>query len=157
MAEKKSAKTRPYARRDSARMSAFNAQEHAAMKERVRETRSTGSGKGDGESDVLAAIAKMKDASRAIAERLHIIIKANAPELTPKTWYGMPAYANRDGKVICFFRPAEKFKERYATFGFNGAAKLDDGSMWPAGFALTKLASAEEARIAALVKKAVGK
>ena len=109
-----------------------------------------------GESAVRAAIAAMSPQDRAIAKRLHELVKATAPDLTPKTWYGMPAYANKDGKVVCFFRDAGKFKERYAMFGFNDSAKLDDGSMWPVAFAVTKLTAADEAKIRALVKKAVG-
>ena len=110
--------------------------------------------KADGESAVLAKIAALPQPDRAMGERLHAIIKANAPALSPKTWYGMPAYA-KDGKVVCFFQPAQKFKTRYATLGFNDPAHLDEGSMWPTAFALTKLTAADEARIAALVKKAV--
>jgi uncharacterized protein YdhG (YjbR/CyaY superfamily) len=156
MTEKKSAKAgKPAARRGSSRTPVgFTAEERAAMKERVREMKSAG--KGDGESDVLAAIAAMPEPDRAMAQRLHAIVKASAPGLVPRTWYGMPAYADKDGKVVCFFRNAQKFKDRYATFGFNDKAKLDDGNMWPTGFALTKLTAAEEARIAALVKKAAG-
>ncbi len=109
----------------------------------------------DNESAVLATIAAMPESDRAIGERLHAIIKANAPSLTPRLWYGMPAYANMDGKVVCFFQSAQKFKTRYATFGFQNGAKLDEGNMWPVAFALKELTAAEEARIAALVKKAV--
>jgi uncharacterized protein YdhG (YjbR/CyaY superfamily) len=129
----------------------FTAEERAAMKARAKELKS----KEDGESAVRAAIAAMSTQDRAIGERLHMIITASAPDLSPKTWYGMPAYANRDGKVICFFRDAGKFKERYAMFGFNDSANLDDGSMWPVAFALKKLTKADEARITQLVKKAV--
>ncbi len=111
--------------------------------------------KADGEGAVLAAIATMPEPYRAMSERLHAIIKASAPALSPKTWYGMPAYANKDGKVVCFFRSGEKFKERYMTLGFNQEANLDEGHMWPIAFALTELTSAEEARIGALVRKAV--
>jgi uncharacterized protein YdhG (YjbR/CyaY superfamily) len=128
----------------------FTAEERAAMRERVRELKS---GKGDGESDVLAKIAEMPDADRDMAERLHALIKAAAPDLAPRTWYGMPAYS-KDGKVVCFFRPAGKFKDRYSTFGFNDAAKLDQGAMWPTAFALTELTAAGEKKISALVKKA---
>ena len=110
--------------------------------------------KADGESAVLAAIAALQEPDRALAKRLHAIIKASAPALSPKTWYGMPAYA-RDGKIVCFFQSAQKFKTRYATFGFSDAAKLDEGSLWPVAFALKELTAAEEARISALVKKAV--
>jgi uncharacterized protein YdhG (YjbR/CyaY superfamily) len=137
------------------RSQTFTAEERAAMKERARELRAS-KGKADGESDVLGAIAKMAAADRAMAERVHAIVKASAPDLSPKTWYGMPAYANKDGKVVCFFRNAGKFKERYAMLGFNDTADLDDGSMWPVAYALTKLTAADEKRIAALVKKAVG-
>jgi uncharacterized protein YdhG (YjbR/CyaY superfamily) len=127
-------------------------EERAAMKQRAKELKRAG--KADGESDVLAKIAELPEPDRAMAERLHAIIKANAPALSPKTWYGMPAYA-KDGKVVCFFTPASKFKERYATLGFNAEANLDDGTMWPTAFALTELTAADEARIAALVKQAV--
>jgi uncharacterized protein YdhG (YjbR/CyaY superfamily) len=134
-------------------------EERAAMKQRTQELkaaarRGRGAAKADGEHDVLAKIAEMPQPDRSMAERLHAIIKANAPALTPKTWYGMPAYA-KDGKVVCFFQPAAKFKTRYATFAFNDTANLDDGALWPTAFALTELTAAEEARIAALVKKAV--
>ena len=135
----------------SAKKEGFTVEEKAAMKARARELKN----KADGESAVRAAIAAMSPQDRAIAKRLHELIKATAPDLSPKTWYGMPAYA-KDGKVVCFFRDARKFKERYAMFGFNDSAKLDEGSMWPVAFALTKLTAAEEARIGALVKKAVG-
>jgi uncharacterized protein YdhG (YjbR/CyaY superfamily) len=130
----------------------FTEEERAAMQERAKELMA---GKEDGEKAVLAKIAEMPEADRTMAKRLHAIVKANAPTLSPKTWYGMPAYANKDGKVVCFFRPGFKFKERYAQFGFNDVAKLDEGSMWPIAFALTKLTVAEEAKIVALVKKAV--
>ena len=129
----------------------FSAEEKAAMRERARELKD----KTDGESAVRAAIAKMSPKDRAIAKRLHELIKAAAPGLLPKTWYGMPAYA-KDGKVVCFFRNAGKFKERYAMLGFNDSAKLDNGSMWPIAFALTELTAADEAKIRKLVKKAVG-
>ena len=137
----------------------FTEEERAAMKERAQELKTEGrrgprAGKADGESAVLAKIAEMPEPDRAMAERLHAIIKASAPALSPKTWYGMPAYA-KDGKVVCFFQSAHKFKARYATFGFSDEAKLDDGAMWPTYFALKELTAAEEARIAALVKKAV--
>jgi uncharacterized protein YdhG (YjbR/CyaY superfamily) len=133
--------------------------ERAAMKERAQELkaearRGSRAGKTDGEGAVLAKIAEMPEPDRVMAERLHAIIKASAPALSPKTWYGMPAYA-KDGKVVCFFTPASKFKERYATFGFNATANLDEGAMWPTSFALTELTAAEEARIGELVKKAV--
>jgi uncharacterized protein YdhG (YjbR/CyaY superfamily) len=129
----------------------FTAEELAAMKARAKELKS----KEDGESAVRAAIAAMSTQDRGIGERLHTIITDSAPDLSPKTWYGMPAYANKDGKVVCFFRSAGKFKERYAMFGFNDSANLDDGSMWPVAFALKKLTKADEARIAKLLKKAV--
>jgi uncharacterized protein YdhG (YjbR/CyaY superfamily) len=134
-------------------------EERAAMKQRTKELKAEArrgprAGKADGEHDVLAKIAELPEADRALAERLHAIIKASAPALSPKTWYGMPAYA-KDGKVVCFFQAAHKFKTRYATFGFNDSAHLDEGAMWPVAFALTELTATEEARIAALVKKAV--
>jgi uncharacterized protein YdhG (YjbR/CyaY superfamily) len=129
----------------------FTAEEKAAMKARARELKE----KTDGESAVRASIAAMSPKDRAIAKRLHELIKAAAPDLSPKTWYGMPAYA-KDGKVVCYFRDAGKFKERYAMFGFNDSAKLDDGSMWPVAYALTKLTAADEPKVRALVKRAVG-
>jgi uncharacterized protein YdhG (YjbR/CyaY superfamily) len=137
----------------------FTDEERAAMKGRVQELkaatrRGPRADKADGESDLLAKIAEMPESDRAMAERLHAIIKASAPALSPRTWYGMPAYA-KDGNVICFFQSAQKFKTRYATFGFSDKANLDEGAMWPAAFALTKLTAADEARIGALVKKAV--
>lgn len=125
-------------------------EERAALRETMRER----SGQGEGEAAVLAKIAAMAPADRALAERIHAIVKASAPELSPKTWYGMPAYA-RDGAVVCFFQDAQKFKARYATLGFSDKADLDEGTMWPTSFALTKLTAADEARIAALVRKAV--
>lgn len=131
----------------------FTAEERAAMKERAKELKAAAS-KADGESDVLAKIAEMQEPDRAMAERLHAIIKVNAPVLTPKTWYGMPAYA-MDGKIVCFFQSAQKFNARYATLGFNDTANLDEGAMWPTAFALKTLTAAEEAKIVALVKKAV--
>ena len=123
------------------------------MKERARELKGESRGK-DGESELLAKIAQMPEPDRAMAKRLHAIVTASAPALSPKTWYGMPAYA-KDGKVVCFFQSAHKFKARYATFGFSDAANLDEGAMWPTTFALKALTAAEEARIGALVKKAV--
>ena len=137
----------------------FTEEERAAMKERAQELKATArrgprAGKADGESDVLAKIAEMPESDRAMAERLHAVIKASAPALSPRTWYGMPAYA-KDDKVVCFFQSAEKFNSRYATFGFSDKANLDEGAMWPTSFALKKLTVAEEARIGALVKKAV--
>jgi uncharacterized protein YdhG (YjbR/CyaY superfamily) len=131
----------------------FTDEERAAMKERAKELKAEKK-KADGENDVLAKIAEMKGSDRAMAKRLHAIIKANAPALSPKTWYGMPAYA-KDGKIVCFFQSAQKFNARYATFGFNDEANLDEGTMWPTSFALTKLTAADEAKLAALVKKAV--
>jgi uncharacterized protein YdhG (YjbR/CyaY superfamily) len=131
----------------------FTAEERAAMRERAREVKAEAE-KADGESALLAKIAEMPTADRDLAARLHAIVTAAAPDLAPKTWYGMPAYA-KDGKIVCFFRSAAKFKDRYATFGFNDAANLDEGVMWPTSFALKELSAAEEARIAALVKKAV--
>jgi len=130
----------------------FTAEERAAMKERVQELKAAGA---DGESAVLAKIAAMREPDRAMGKRLHGIIKASAPALAPRLWYGMPAYA-KDGKVVCFFQSAQKFKTRYATFGFSDKAKLDEGALWPTAFALKELTAAEEARIGALVKKAVG-
>jgi uncharacterized protein YdhG (YjbR/CyaY superfamily) len=144
----------------SKKSSGFTAEERAAMKERARELKAETrrgrgkQGKADGERDVLAKIAEMPAPDRAMAERIHAIVKQTAPELAPRTWYGMPAYA-KDGKVVCFFTAASKFKERYATFGFNSAANLDQGNMWPTSFALTKLTRAEEKKIAALLKTAV--
>jgi uncharacterized protein YdhG (YjbR/CyaY superfamily) len=132
----------------------FTAEERAAMKERARELKEEGR-RADGEKALLAKIAEMPEPDRAMAERLHAIITASAPDLSPKTWYGMPAYANKDGKVVCYFTPASKFKERYATLGFNAEANLDDGTMWPTAFALTELTADDEARIGALVKKAM--
>ena len=156
MAEKKSSRAGKAPAKARKTSQTFTAEERAAMKARVGELKSSRGGKGDGEKDVLAAIARMPEPDRGMATRLHAIIRDGAPQLTPKTWYGMPAYADKDGKVVCFFRNASKFKDRYATFGFNDKAKLDDGNMWPTGFALTKLTAAEEKRIAALVKKAAG-
>jgi uncharacterized protein YdhG (YjbR/CyaY superfamily) len=135
----------------------FTAEERAAMKERAKELKAEARAEKDkaaGERDVLAKIAEMPEPDHSMAERLHAIIKASAPELAPKTWYGMPAYA-RNGKVVCYFTPAQKFDSRYATFGFNDDAHLDDGTMWPTSFALTELTADNETRIAALVKKAV--
>jgi uncharacterized protein YdhG (YjbR/CyaY superfamily) len=132
---------------------AFSDEEKAAMKERAKEQKAASAG-ADAESEVLAKIAEMPGSDRAMAERLHTVIKASAPALSPKLWYGMPAYA-KAGKVICFFQAAQKFKTRYATFGFSDDANLDDGTMWPSAFALMKLTAADEAKIGALVKKAV--
>jgi len=161
MAERKSVQT---GKRRSAKSTAgkaskgFTAEERAAMRERAREVKAAGrrgprAGKADGESDVLAKIAEMPKRDRVMAERLHALIKASAPDLSPRTWYGMPAYA-KDGKVVCFFQSADKFKSRYATFGFSDKASLDKGAMWPTSFALKELTSAEEKKIGALVKKA---
>ena len=135
----------------------FTDEERAAMKERARELKAEarrGKNRAAGESDVLAKIAEMQGPERAMAERLHTIIKASAPALSPKTWYGMPAYA-KDGKVVCYFQSAERFKSRYMTLGFSDEANLDEGAMWPTSFALKELNAAEEARISTLVKKAV--
>ena len=135
----------------------FTEEERAAMKERAKELKAEARVNRDraaGESDVLAKIAEMSEPDRTMGERLHAIIKANAPALSPKTWYGMPAYA-KDGKVVCYFQSAEKFNSRYATFGFNDTANLDKGVMWPTSFALKELTAAEEAKVRALVKKAV--
>jgi len=129
----------------------FTAEEKAAMKARAKELKAAA----EGEEAVLSALAAMSPDDRALGERIHAIVKETAPNLTPKTWYGMPAYANKDGKVVLYFRNAEKFKERYAMLGFNDTANLDDGSMWPVAFALTKLTKADEARIAKLLKQAV--
>jgi len=137
----------------------FSDEERAAMKERAQELKAAArrgprADKADGERAVLAKIAEMPQPDRALGERLHAVIKASAPALSPKLWYGMPSYA-KDGKVVCFFQAAQKFKERYATFGFSDKANLDEGAMWPTSFALTELTAADEARIGALVKKAV--
>src|SRR5271165_1706062 len=137
----------------------FTDEERVAMNERARELKAEArrgprAGQADGESDVLAKIAEMPEPDRAMAERLHAIVKASAPALSPRTWYGMPAYA-KDGNVVCFFQGAQKFKSRYATFGFSDKANLDEGDVWPTAFALKELTAAEEARIGALVKKAV--
>jgi uncharacterized protein YdhG (YjbR/CyaY superfamily) len=158
MAERKPGKksTRRSANRTTATSKTsrrLTAEERSAMKERLQELKAA-KNKEEWEQEVLAKIAEMPASDRALARRLHAIVKANAPTLSPKTWYGMPAYA-KDGKIICFFQSAEKFKSRYATFGFNDSANLDDGAMWPVAFALKKLTTTEEARIAALVKKAV--
>jgi hypothetical protein len=146
----KSAKSTSQAKR---RSGGFTDEERGAMKERVKELKAAAD-KADGESEVLAKIAEMPEPDRAMGKRLHAVIKASAPALSPRTWYGMPAYA-KDGKVVCFFQSAQKFKTRYATLGFSDAANLDEGAMWPTAFALTKLTAADEARISALVKKAV--
>jgi uncharacterized protein YdhG (YjbR/CyaY superfamily) len=145
-------------KKDTQKSRGFSEEERAAMKERAKELKAearANKDRAEGESAVLAKIAEMPEPDRAMARRLHAIIKASAPALSPKTWYGMPAYANKDGKVVCYFTPASKFKSRYATFGFNDDANLDEGAIWPTSFALVKLTPAEEARISALVKKAV--
>jgi uncharacterized protein YdhG (YjbR/CyaY superfamily) len=160
MAERKPEKkgTRQAATRTTGEVSkGFTDEERAAMKEHVRELKRAarqGPGEADGESDVLAKIAAMAAPDRAMAERLHAIVKASAPALAPRTWYGMPAYA-KDGNVVCFFQSAQKFKTRYATLGFSDKANLDEGAMWPTSFALKQLTTAEEAKIGALVKQAV--
>jgi uncharacterized protein YdhG (YjbR/CyaY superfamily) len=161
MAERKSAKTgtQPSAKRTTGKASKGFTDEERAARERVQELkaaarRGPSADKADGERDVLAKIAEMPEPDRAMAERLHAIIKASAPALSPRTWYGMPAYA-KDGNVVCFFQSAQKFKTRYATFGFSDKANLDEGAMWPTYFALKELTTAEKARIGALVKKAV--
>ncbi len=156
MAERKPAKKGPQtsAKSTTGKTSkGFTDEERAAMKERARELKAAAN-KADGESAVLAKIAQMPAPDRAMGKRLHAIIKASAPVLSPKLWYGMPAYA-KDDKVVCFFQSAQKFKTRYATFGFSDAANLDEGALWPTAFALKKLTAAEEARIGAIVKKAV--
>ena len=164
MAERKAAKkgTQKSAKSTTAikkKSKGFTDEERAAMKERAQELkaqarRGSRAGKADGESDVLAKIAEMPEPDRVMAERLHALIKASVPALSPRTWYGMPAYA-KDGKVVCFFQTAQKFKSRYATFGFSDSANLDKGAMWPTSFALKRLTAAEEKKIGALVKKAV--
>ena len=162
MAERKPVKkgTQKSAKRTTGKASkGFTDEERAAMKERAKELKAEArrgprAKKADGESDVLAKIAEMQGRDRTMAKRLHAIVQASAPALSPRTWYGMPAYA-KDGKVVCFFQSAQKFKSRYATFGFSDEANLDKGAMWPTSFALKKLTAAEEKRIGALVKKAV--
>ena len=152
MSEKTATQT---TKRTSSRGDGISADEKAAMRELARESRRGARSKTDGESDVLEAIAKMTEPDRGMAQRLHDLIKASAPDLAPRTWYGMPAYA-KDGDVICFFQNAGKFKARYSTLGFNDKAKLDEGEMWATSFALKKLTSAEEKRIVELIKRAVG-
>ena len=155
---KKSAKSTTASGRSGNTSKGFTAEERAAMKERAKELKAEARADRDraaGERDVLAKIAEMPEPDRAMAERLHAIIKASAPALSPKTWYGMPAYANKDGKVVCFFQSAQKYHFRYSTFGFQEAANLDEGTMWPTSWALTELTAADEKRIAALVKRAV--
>jgi uncharacterized protein YdhG (YjbR/CyaY superfamily) len=151
MAEKKPA--RKSTTKSAKKSQGFTAEERAAMRERAQELKAEAR-KADGEKALLAKVAEMPEPDRVMAERLHAIVKANAPNLSPKTWYGMPAYA-RDGKVVCYFQSADKFDSRYATFGFSDTANLDDGAMWPTSFALKKLTAADEKKIAALVKKAV--
>jgi uncharacterized protein YdhG (YjbR/CyaY superfamily) len=157
MAEKKAVKkTRKPAKRTTAPRNSskrFTAEERAAMKERAQELKASSS-RAEGARSLLAKIAEMPKPDRAIAERIHAIVEASAPDLSPRTWYGMPAYA-KDGKVVCFFQSADKFKSRYATFGFSDDANLDEGAMWPTSWALRKLTAADEKKIAALVKKAV--
>jgi uncharacterized protein YdhG (YjbR/CyaY superfamily) len=139
-----------------AKTETFTAEEKAAMKERVRESKARGKvSMEEAEAEVLAKIAEFDDGDRELAEKVHAIVRENAPELMPRLWYGQPAYA-KDGKVLCFFQPSGKFKARYCTLGFNDVAALDDGTMWPTGFAVTKLTAADEKRIAALVKQAAG-
>ena len=145
-------------KKDKQEPASFSAEEKAAMRARAQELKAEARAnktKADGERDVLAAIAAMTGADRTMAKRLHAIVKASAPDLVPKTWYGMPAYA-KDGRVVCFFQSADKFKARYATLGFNDKANLDDGAMWPVAFALKKLTAAGEKKIAALVRQAAG-
>jgi uncharacterized protein YdhG (YjbR/CyaY superfamily) len=144
--------------KDTQKSKGFTDEERAAMKERAKELKAEARAAKDraaGESDVLAKIAEMPEPDRSMAKRIHAIITTSAPVLSPKTWYGMPAYTNKDGKVVCFFTAASKFNSRYASLGFNDDASLDEGAMWPVAFALKELTAAEEARIAALVKKAV--
>ena len=153
MAESKTAK-KSTAKRTTTKNTGFTADEKAAMKEHARELKAEREGAA-GEAQVQEAFAKMQPADRAMAKKVHAIVKANAPDLSPKTWYGMPAYATKDGKAVVFFRDAAKFKERYAMLGFNDSANLDKGSMWPIAYALKELTAADEKTIAALVKKAV--
>ncbi len=157
MAEKKSTRKTQGSTKKASATKGFTADERAAMKARAQELRAEAratKNKADGERDLLEAIAQMKGNDRAMAKRLHAVVTTAAPELWPKTWYGMPAYA-KDGKVVCFFKSAGKFESRYATFGFEEAAKIDAGAMWPTSWALTELTAADEKKIAALVKKAV--
>ncbi len=146
--------THKSAKRTTASNKGLSAEEIAAMKETLKERKAAGN-KAEEEKAALAAIDAMVEPDRSMAKRIHAIIKEHAPALSPKTWYGMPAYANKDGRVICFFQTGQKFKARYSTLGFNDGANLDEGNMWPTSFALTKLTAADEERIAALVKKAV--
>jgi uncharacterized protein YdhG (YjbR/CyaY superfamily) len=146
--------TKKAAKKTATSTKGFSAEERAAMRERAQELKAAGDREA-GERALLAKIAEMPEPDRSMAKRLHAVITASAPALTPRTWYGMPAYANKDDKVVCFFQSAAKFKARYATFGFNDSAHLDEGAMWATSFALRKLTASEEAKIAALVKKAV--
>lgn len=146
--------TRPSRSKGKAAAPGFTAEERAAMRERAREAKAAGKGR-DGEAEVLSAIARMAEADRAVAERLHRLIRANAPSLTPRLWYGMPAYARGD-KVVCFFQAAQKFKTRYATLGFSDRAALDDGAIWPTAYAVTGLSDDVETAIAALIRRAAG-
>jgi uncharacterized protein YdhG (YjbR/CyaY superfamily) len=152
MAERKTAKKST--KSSATKGKGLTAEERAALRETVQERKAAARGEND-EKALLAKIAELPGPDRAMAKRLHAVITASAPALSPKTWYGMPAYANKDGNVVCFFTPASKFKSRYATFGFNDDAKLDEGTMWPTSFALKELTAADEAKIGALVKKAV--
>lgn len=147
----------PQSQKDNSKSKGFTEEEKAAMREYARERKAEGrkKDKAEGEREVLVKIAEMREPDRSMAKRLHQIIKSNAPTLSPRTWYGMPAYANEDGNVVCFFQPGQKFKTRYATLGFSDRAKLDEGAMWPSSFALKELTAADEAKIIALVKKAV--
>lgn len=147
MSQKKPAKKKP-----ARNMQGFTEEERSAARERIQELRAD---KADGEGAVLAKLAAMSAPDRSLGERLHAIVKASAPVLSPKTWYGMPAYANKDGQVVCFFQDSRKFKTRYATFGFSDKANLDEGHIWPTAYALTELTPADEAKIAGLLKKAV--
>jgi uncharacterized protein YdhG (YjbR/CyaY superfamily) len=153
MADKTTKKTTRASSKRTGATKGFTAEERAAMRERAQELKAQAS-KADGEKALLAKIAEMPPSDRALAERIHALVTANAPDLTPRTYYGMPAYA-KDGKVLCFFQPADKFKARYASLGFEDTAKLDDGAMWPTSWALKEITAAEEKKIAALVKKAV--
>jgi uncharacterized protein YdhG (YjbR/CyaY superfamily) len=161
VAEKETSKgkrTKTATKRGGASSGGFTAEERAAMRERAKELRAEARLEKDraaGEGAVLDKIAEMPEPDRSMARRIHEVVKASGPELSPRTWYGMPAYANEGGKVVCYFTPAQKFKSRYATLGFNDDANLDDGNIWPTSFALKQMTAAEEARIAALVKKAV--
>ena len=160
MSQTKKTATKRATGRDDAPSSGWTDEERAAMKEHAAELKRAKqrgrSSKADGEADLRAKLAELPAEDREMAERIHAVVMASGPELAPRTWYGMPAWANADGKVICFFTPAAKFKERYASFGFQAEAALDDGSMWPTSWAITKLTKADEKRIGELVKKAVG-